>query len=178
MTRATEANLTPPSWKVSEETTVSHRLGVLLLVALVVLGLILVTFRYLGADRATNLSGSLPAGLSPDLMILQPTAVPAGGATTVRFAQQRSRGVVYLLGIEVDQSWEPLYMLTAGVESYSDGTPHWDEIGPSSGWDEVAVTNDGPDDLVIPDTAVVGTYRLCTTGSSDNICALLTVTSP
>jgi hypothetical protein len=177
---ATTRKLDAPDWHFEDETP--HRLGMGISVAAVVLGLILVVALRYGLNgegqAATDLTSGADAELRPDLMILEPSVVPAGGATTVRFARPRSRGVTYFLEIEDGRSWAPRYVLTAGVESYSDGLPRWSEVGSDTGWDDVAVTGGGPDDVLIPDIAAAGTYRLCTTGSLGSICALLTVTDP
>ena len=132
-----------------------------------------------GADRpdtiGTTMSPTLDAKWRGSMTITPATASP-GQRIALRFPENNVRGVAFSLAAWNGQGWEVRYYLTGGRGS--DGpTPQWWSVEDSEGrgWHDIGVRGPGPDDVLIPNTAPSGAYRLCTANARDEACALLTV---
>jgi hypothetical protein len=115
------------------------------------------------------------ATIRDDLMVVESSVVANGQEVLVTYPGGRERGVAYVLEKLIDTTWYATHFMTATTSGY--GTePTWAEVGTEGyGWEDIGIAGEGPDRLIVPDSALAGRYRVCTANSVENICAELTV---
>lgn len=117
------------------------------------------------------------AEFHPGLMRVQPEVAQPGELVGLRFAQGVTRGRAFALERRQGDGWVFLYELTSAAGSSP--TPRWAPAG-SGVWEQEDINlgdieGHPPQQLVVPDVADPGQYRVCTTGRKDNLCAKLEV---
>ncbi|GHJ60474.1 hypothetical protein NOK12_29920 [Nocardioides sp. OK12] len=99
-----------------------------------------------------------------------------GDILRLYWPSKQRRGIAYSLDRWEDSSWEPAYFLSAATqESARSFGPRWWSFGDVGALHDVGLGGAGPDIALVPDTALQGTYRLCTTNSRPQSCALVKV---
>jgi hypothetical protein len=111
-------------------------------------------------------------------MTVAPRSARPGREITLRFPADNVRGIAFSLSAWGQDQWIPFFYLTSDWGT-TDHAPSWWRVDGSEdrGWEQVAVEGEGPDHVVVPETATPGDYLLCTANAVDEACALLTVTS-
>jgi hypothetical protein len=137
------------------------------------------------AGCGETMSGEEPTGphddaaeLRDDLMVAAPSTTPPGSRIELFFPEETERGLGFVLEEAVDDGWVLRYFLTSAPADGGPDEPSWvpaDDGEP--GWDAVGIGGPGPDVIEVPDTAAVGTYRVCTAISRENHCAQIGVAS-
>ena len=113
-------------------------------------------------------------------IVVEPEAAAPGEEVLLRFPTEMERGVPFYLSRWNEDSWEePSFLLISDGGGAYDCVvcPTYFELGQDWGWEDIAIQGPGPDRIVVPDTAVPGTYRACTANTGDQMyCAQFTVT--
>lgn len=94
-----------------------------------------------------------------------------------RFPEGTERGLGWALEEKDDQGWHVRYYLTSKSKRLDgQADPSWRPAdGGEPGWDAMGRSGEGPDMLMIPDTAAPGEYRLCTANAGKNFCAAVDI---
>jgi hypothetical protein len=106
----------------------------------------------------------------PASMIVEPESAAPGQEVELRFPDEMTRGVWFVLEQEVGEAWVHRYDLT------SDGPgPDWMitwHVAGQEGFavDDIGVGGPGPDTVRIPDVAEPGSWRICTANAAENVC--------
>jgi hypothetical protein len=104
-------------------------------------------------------------------MTITPATAKPGAQIGLTYPEGYERGLTFTLAEPV--SGKLLFYLAAG---HAGTKPRWKAVGGDTlGGPDVGTFKSSPDYLVVPDTAVDGTYLLCTDNSIKKACALLTV---
>ena len=122
------------------------------------------------------------AEIRPDLMEIHPDEASPGEFVELRFPQETSRGVGFVLEEWMDDGWEVRYFLTSSEGREPSGPPEDPEawwMPPDNPdrleWPDIGVA--GPVDYVLlPEPASAGEYRICTANTDPNFCAELIIT--
>lgn len=124
-----------------------------------------------GSDRVPN------AEMRSDLMRLEPPQARPGDGVALRFPDETTRGVGYVLERSMGGNWRYLYALSASPAEGFTAPAEWAPADdPHFGWPDIPIDGPGPDHIVVPDTAEAGEYRLCTESAPGrNFCAALTI---
>ncbi|HVQ88993.1 MAG TPA: hypothetical protein VMT88_12520, partial [Actinomycetes bacterium] len=145
-----------------------------------------------GGDDGNNLIGGQPdtdSTMRPDLMVPQPHTALPGEYVSLQFPEETLRGLAFSLQAAVGDTWVPVdYLRPATWETSGPHfvagpfkvPPSWeangtDETGDPFAVEDIAVGGDGPDVVMIPDTAVAGDYRICTANAKENFCTPIQV---
>lgn len=118
------------------------------------------------------------AQMRPELLEVSVSPARPGETIEVRFPQETDRGIAWVLEGQNDDDWSVLYYLGAALENNNSfGSPSWRSADDNEGiaWADIGVSGPGPDTLTIPDSIDLGTYRLCTANSIENICTMLDI---
>lgn len=110
------------------------------------------------------------AVVRPDLVVAQPPEVRAGAPLTLTFPLETERGIAWVLEERDGDTWHARYLLNSDGNN---AAPTW--VGPDKrdewAWEDVGVSGPGPDEVLVPDVAAPGRYRLCTANAVSNFCA-------
>jgi hypothetical protein len=115
------------------------------------------------------------AEMRPDLIVADPAAAEPGEVVALRFPEETTRGILFVLERRVGDAWELWYYLT------SDGPgPGWERTWQAAGAhglavEDIGVGGPGPDRVLIPDVAEAGTYRICTGNAGADFCTPLEI---
>ena len=118
------------------------------------------------------------AEMRPDLIVAEPVQVEPGGIAALTFPALTTRGILFTLDLETAGEWRTVYFLT------SDGPgPEWERTWSRAGGaglavEDIGVGGPGPDQVLIPDIAEPGSYRICTANAAEVICAPIEVVAP
>ena len=118
------------------------------------------------------------AEMRPDLIVAEPVQVEPGGIAALTFPEETTRGILFTLDRETVEGWRTLYFLT------SDGPgPEWERTWTRAGGaglavEDIGVGGLGPDQVLIPDIAEPGSYRICTANAAEVMCAPIEVVAP
>ena len=108
-------------------------------------------------------------------MEVTPTVARPGDTVALSFPPEHIRGYAFTFERWTDDEWRVAYYL------FSDRAYRmswWSVDDPEAeGWDDIGFLGQGPDHVMVPDTAPDGTYRVCTASHADRACALLHVAS-
>lgn len=124
------------------------------------------------ADAPPPLSGTFdPIDLTPKTA--QPRALVSMG-----FPKSGMRGIAFSLDKWEDGEWQAAYYLTSDGGSLG-WEPSWWSLADAEGrgWRDIGVSGPGPDQVIVPNTATNGFYRLCTANAVEEACGLLEVNS-
>ena len=107
-------------------------------------------------------------------MIATPALSAPGMEVALTFPQRTERGSGFVLERARAGTWEYLYDL---FSDRVNGTPLWQDAGAEGGWevDLVAFGGFGPDNIVIPETAKPGAYRICLLPATRELCTPITI---
>jgi hypothetical protein len=112
------------------------------------------------------------AEIRPDLIEAHPAIAGPGDTIELAFPQSTDRSLAYAMELETADGWNYVYQL---VSDQRGGEPFWQEAGGPVEIDLVGVSGPGPDRVVIPAVAALGTYRLCTMFSASSVCVVVVV---
>lgn len=117
----------------------------------------------------------LDSGVSGRLRVNDRAHEP-GGILRLYWPNEQRRGIAYSLDRWEGTSWEPAYFLSSASQGSARSLgPRWWSVGDVGALHDVGLGGAGPDIALVPDTARHGTYRLCTTNSRPESCALVKV---
>jgi len=113
-----------------------------------------------------------------DSMDVSPQRVRPGGQVALRFPDHQMRGIAFALDAWEDGSWQTRFHLTSDGGNLNWTPTSWTvDDAEGRAVPDVGVAGPGPDHVVIPESAGVGSYRLCTANALEEACALVTVVS-
>lgn len=117
-----------------------------------------------------------PAAITdPNLMVVDPTAAPAGEDVTLTFPGGLDRGVLFAIDASVGGEWERRAFM---VSDANGGSPSWFIPGdPDAVVESVGIGGHGPDHIQVPEIMPAGPYRICTANAVENVCVPFEVVS-
>ena len=99
-----------------------------------------------------------------------------GEIIRITWPPERRRGIGYTLDVWSDGNWQPAYGLRATtVDGQSTIPSEWWPVSSSGAVFDIGLRGPGPDLATLPDTAIPGTYRLCTSNSRRPACTTLEI---
>lgn len=103
----------------------------------------------------------------------EPSEVVPGGEVELVFPEETGRGHAYTLERLVDGQWDYRWVLTSDRSTvYGPARVPDDQVD----WDDIAVTDRGPDTVQLPEELEPGEYRLCTEAAQ--VCVELSIVEP
>lgn len=119
------------------------------------------------------------AQMRPDLIVAEPEQVAPGDVLTLTFPAGTPRGVHFVLESQASGgAWVHMFDLV------SDGPgPGWPRDWSIAGSEafaipDIGVSGNGPDRVLIPDVAELGTWRICTGNAGENMCTRIEIVAP
>lgn len=108
------------------------------------------------------------AEMAPNLLVAPAEATP-GEVIGLRFPEQTTRGIHFVLEAREGDSWQHVYDLISATDG---GQPDWSRPGNDQfAIPDIGIVGPGPDRVQIPDDAAPGSYRICTGNAAENFCA-------
>lgn len=107
---------------------------------------------------------------------VSPATAQPGERLSLTFDDESQRGVGYVMAREVDGEWREEYLLIA--DSTDPRTDvRWSRVDePGLFVPALANSGPGPDEVVVPEVAAAGDYRICEEGEDSPLCGFLAVT--
>ena len=109
--------------------------------------------------------------MRPDLLVIEPARAAPGDVVALRFPEETTRGILFVLEQRVEGGWVALFYLRSNGPG-----PEWEMSwhpvgGQGMAVEDIGVGGPGPDNVPIPEVAQPGEYRICTGNAGADFCA-------
>jgi hypothetical protein len=106
----------------------------------------------------------------PVLMEAQPNPARPGDVVDLTFPLETGRGVAFMLEEWTGEEYVRRYYLIS-VPAGMGSAPTWFDVDDNVGWEDIGIGGPGPDQVVIPEVARPGRYRICIANAGEDFCA-------
>lgn len=121
-----------------------------------------------GGDGSTSMSSGAPQTTSPapvsdDPIVATPSTAEPGELVELTFPTELERGANWHMTKWNGETWsDPLYFVVASTSGYNDDGPDWQPRSEEWSGEDIGFLGGGPDTVIVPESADVGTWRFCT----------------